>query len=113
METKRIYLIHEYGEEEKDSWERIAYAFLDKDSRDKKIRELNFLIEKWETYRPLWNEITDALNNAEYDEYDKYIDYLNSDSFERFIYWMEQIAAYQQRWRIQQSLQKSEELRND
>jgi hypothetical protein len=105
MKTKKIYLIREFGGEWEDSWENIAFAFLDKESRDKKIKELNGHIEELETYRPLWEEITDKLDEIEHPEYDafwekykhpmevpdEYENYLYSDSFERFEYWMNKV----------------------
>ena len=55
-----------------------------------------------ENCRELWNKISDYLDNLEHPEYDKFWDeydnttevpeeydnYLYSDSFERFVYWM-------------------------
>jgi hypothetical protein len=101
--SKKIYLIREYGGEYEDSWEAIRFAFLNKKNRDKKLKELNDSKNKMESYRDLWNEISEALDNIEYpeeyykycnceiegDQYDAiYENYTPSDSFERFKYWM-------------------------
>lgn len=105
MENKKIYLIREFGGEWEDSWERIAFAFLDKESRDLKLKELTGYIEYLESYRSLWEEITETLDGIEHPEYDafwekykhpmevpaEYEDYLYSDSFERFEYWMNKV----------------------
>lgn len=103
MENKKIYLIREYGGQWEDSWERIAYAFLDEESRTKKLNELRKHNSKMESHRLLWDEITEILDKADHPEYDKFFmedydfnkeipdefeNYLYSDSFERFIYWM-------------------------
>lgn len=101
--SKKIYLIREFGGEYEDSWEAIRFAFLNKENRDKKLKELNDSKNEMESYRDLWNEISEALDNIEYPEeyydycecklegpeYDViYENYTPSDSFERFKYWM-------------------------
>ena len=99
---KRVYLLlHNTGEYE-DSFTTTVAAYLDKDARDKEIERLNTANDNLENYRELWNEISDYLDNLEHPEYDKfweeykhpmevpeeYENYLYSDSFERFVYWM-------------------------
>lgn len=101
--SKKIYLIREFGGEYEDSWEAIRFAFLNKENRDKKLKELNDSKNEMESYRDLWGEISEALDNIEYpeeyykycnceiegDKYDAiYENYTPSDSFERFKYWM-------------------------
>ena len=102
---KKVYLLlHNTGEYE-DSFTTTVAAYLDKDARDKEIERLNSVNEYLENYRDLWNEISDYLDNIEHPEYDKfweeydyksktvvpeeYENYLYSDSFDRFVYWME------------------------
>ena len=72
MENKKIYLIREYGGQWEDSWERIAYAFLDEESRDKKLKELKKHDSRMENHRSLWDEITEILDKADHPEYDKF-----------------------------------------
>lgn len=101
--SKKIYLIREFGGEYEDSWEAIRFAFLNEKNRDAKLKELNDSQNEMESYRDLWNEISEALDNIEYpeeyykycnceiegDQYDAiYENYTPSDSFERFKYWM-------------------------
>ena len=104
--SKKIYLIREYGGEYEDSWEAIRFAFLNKKNRDKKLKELNDSKNEMESYRDLWENISEVLDNIEYpDEYYKYCsceiegeeydaiyeNYTPSDSFERFKYWMSEM----------------------
>lgn len=104
--NKKIYLIREFGGEYEDSWELIRFAFLNKKNRDQKLRELNNCKNEMESYRELWNEISEALDNIEYpEEYYKYCNceiegeqydviyenYTPADSFEQFKYWMTEI----------------------
>ena len=106
MANKKIYLIREFGGEYEDSWERIVFAYLNKKNRDEKLRELNNRNEELESYRSLWEEISNDLDNIEYpEEYYKYCNceiegpkydaiyenYTPEDSFERFKYWMNEI----------------------
>ena len=71
--SKKIYLIREFGGEYEDSWEAIRFAFLGKDNRDKKLKELNDSKNEMESYRDLWDEISVTLDNIEYPEdYYKY-----------------------------------------
>jgi hypothetical protein len=101
---KYIYLVREFGGQYEDSWEAIRFAFFNKETRDAKIKELNTKIDEMESYRELWNEISDKLNEIETPEYDKfweeydsdeqdvpeeYQNYLWCESVERFIYWMQ------------------------
>ena len=103
MSKKKIYLIREFGGEYEDSWETIRFAFLDKKKRDAKLKELNDANNELESYRSLWENISEVLDNIEYPEeyydycectlegpeYDAiYENYTPSDSFERFKYWM-------------------------
>ena len=99
--SKKIYLIREFGGEYEDSWEVIRFAFLNKKNRDAKLEELNDYKNEMESYRNLWENISEVLYDIEYPEdYDKYCNgeldgeeydaiyenYAPSDSFERFKY---------------------------
>lgn len=104
--SKKIYLIREYGGEYEDSWERIEFAYLNKENRDKKLAELNERIDGLEKYREMWVDISSKLdaidlpedycnyindfdvNRPEIPEYENYVYY---DSFERFVYWMNKV----------------------
>jgi len=103
--SKKIYLIREFGGEYEDSWEAIRFAFLDKNKRDAKLKELNDTNNELESYRSLWENISEVLDNIEYPEeyydycecklegpeYDAiYENYTPSDSFDRFKYWMQE-----------------------
>ena len=99
---KKVYLLlHNTGEYE-DSFTETVGAYLDKNARDNEITRLNNANEYLEAQRDLWNEISDYLDDIEHPEYDKFWDeyqhpmpvpeeyenYLYTDSFERFVYWM-------------------------
>ena len=108
--SKKIYLIREFGGEYEDSWEAIRFAFFNKENRDKKLNELNNKIDELESYRELWLDVSDKLNDIETPEYDKfweeydssdekdipeeYQNYLWCESFERFVYWMQKELNY-------------------
>ena len=99
---KKIYLLQHNTGEYEDSFTTTIAAYIDKDVRDKEIERLNNENDNLEDCRELWNTISDYLDNIEHPEYDKFWDeynntmevpeeydnYLYSDSFERFVYWM-------------------------
>ena len=115
METI-LYLIEHHTGEYDTSFSKVIKAYFSKQKRDIEIERLNKLNEEMESLRDFWNLISDKLDDIEKPEYDEFWDnytdgdippkfenYLYSDSFERFVYWMteylpEEFSKYEEEY---------------
>jgi hypothetical protein len=100
METK-IYLIEHNTGEYEDTCSVIIGAYFSKQKRDIEIARLTQINDEMESQRDYWTFLSDKLDSIETPEYDdfwdnhtdgdvpeEYENYLYSDSFERFKFWL-------------------------